>query len=260
MTKVWHISDPHLSFDQDGNILKKMDERKWAIGSWTYENYLDRIADFSSENIKDSHFTFITGDIVHDIGAQLVPFSLNWLRANIKGTIVLCRGNHDKKWNVGDMRVTMRNLSNFYFLDEEEILAIGPYTIGCFSNHREKMKIFESPDSRLFDIAKATVIRAKERKKTPLMISHYPVNLATAQMLGNLGIKAYLSGHIHCTGSNLEGPDFPLNWDSYNASAAQTDDKILNGCFFSTGTTDVVQALHKQSFKEIFVLRNKVET
>lgn len=250
----WHISDTHLSFDKDWNVLKKMHERRWATGAWTYTGYLERMADFGTQVIKPEDFVAITGDIVHDMGEQLVPQSLRWLRHHIKGTIILCRGNHDKKWDVGSMRLKVSDLPNFYLIDEGEIHTIGPYTIGCFSNHSEKTQDFNNTDGRYLEMAINIVKQAKAKNRIPVMMSHYPVNLSAALAIGSTGLKAYMSGHIHCTDSATAGKDHPLNWEWYNLSAAQTDDKILNGCFFSTATTDVVQARHNQSFKEIKVL------
>jgi predicted kinase/predicted phosphohydrolase len=252
--KVWHISDPHLSFDKDWVPMKPMNLRKWSIGAWTYTGYLDRIAEFGSNTIEQDDFTLVTGDMVHDMREPQVAQSLRWLRHHIRGTIVICRGNHDKYWDVGRMRQQIADLPSFYILDEGEIQTIGPYTIGCYSNHKDKTQDFTVIDGKYLEMAISIVKQAQEKGRIPVMMSHYPVNLQIAEAIGISGLKAYLSGHIHCTAANEPGPDHPLNWDWYDKSAAQTDDKTINGCFFSTATTDVVQARHKQSFKEIKVL------
>lgn len=248
--KCWHISDTHLSFDKDGVVTKPMHERRWAKESWTYVDYLAKMKKFSDENIAEQDFVFITGDIVHDMKRHLVLYSLLWLRANIKGTLVICRGNHDKYWDVGEMRQMLANVPNMYLIDEGEIFTIGNFTIGCHSNHAKKTEDFDLIDPEYLNMATSIARQAKAKNKTAIMMSHYPVNETLAGSIGIAGITAYLSGHIHCTDSD-PGHVNGVKWDWYNTVALQTDDKVIHGCFFSTATTDVVLAKHGQSFKEL---------
>lgn len=251
MSKLFHISDTHLSLDDKGTILKPMHLRKWAIGAWTYADYLQAMEKFAAENISESDTTFITGDIVHDIKEPLVQYSLRWLRKIIRGTIVICRGNHDKYWDVGRMRKIIADLPNFYIVDEGEILTIGEYTVGCFSNHSIQTQDFDNCDGRYLEMAMKIAKQAGEKKKTPIMLSHYPVNAKAAALIGKTGVKVYMSGHVHCTSTNEPGHVNGVNWNWYDIIAKQTDDQVFEGCFFSTATTDVVRAKHGQSFKEI---------
>lgn len=249
--KVWHISDTHLSFDENWVPLKPMHERKWAVGVWTYERYLEKMSTFGLTVIEKEDFVFITGDIVHDMKIPETENSMRWLRHNIKGTLIICRGNHDKFWQPGKMRQLISDLPNFYILDEGEIITIGTYTIGCFSNHSAKTQDFSFVDERYLETAISTVKQANAKNTIPVMISHYPVNLMAAQAIGKAGIKAYMSGHIHITDGISPESVGGLNWDWYSKSAAYTDDLKIEGCFYSTATTDVVLAKHGQSFKEI---------
>lgn len=246
--KAWHISDTHLSFDGNWTPLKPMHERRWSKGVKTYQNYLDRMVQFSKENISDNDFVFVTGDIVHDMKFGETINSLRWMRQYIKGTIVICRGNHDKYWQPADMRQQVSDLPNFYILDEGEIITIGPYTIGCFSNHAAKTQDFSFVDGRYLETAINTVKQASFKGTTPVMISHYPVNAQAANAIANTGLKAYMSGHIHITDAAKPNG---IDWDWYEKSAAQTDDKVIGDCFFSTGTTDVIYIKHNTAFKEL---------
>lgn len=252
MTKVWHISDVHLSFLEDGSIKKRMDQRKWSVGCKAYQGYLDRIQKFAFDNIREEDITCITGDITHDMKQEYVYESLKWLRASIPGTLVICRGNHDKYWDVGQMRIICREFSNFYLIDESEIFSIGSYMFGCYSDHVKKTEDMLESDHRYVNFAQKLVKQAKSRKKTPVMLSHYPVSLKTAHQFD--GLAAYLSGHVHCTSAD-EGDENGVNWKWYNVSAKITDDQTIAGCFFSTATTDVLLAKHGQIFKEIECLR-----
>jgi predicted kinase len=112
-------------------------------------------------------------------------------------------------------------------------------------------------DPAIVDFGKRLSIHAGHKKKMAIFISHYPISVASAQaMTENHKIYAYLSGHVHCTSNNPKdaGPD-GVDWKWYRFGAGHTDDKTFNGCFFSTGTTDVLLAKHGQIFKEIENLR-----
>jgi len=252
MSKKWHISDVHLSWMKDGTIKKRMDQRKWSKGCVAYQGYLDKIVNFSNANIKDEDFVFITGDIVHDMRAEFVYESIKWIRDNIKGTIVINRGNHDKYWDVGNMRTICKNLQDLYFVDEGEMFSISELMIGCYSDHKTKTEDMQAVDPRYVNFAKDLVNAAKLKNKNPVMLSHYPVSKETAKQMH--GLSAYLSGHVHCTNAQ-DGDINGVEWKWYNLSAKYTDDLTISGCYFSTATTDVLLAKHGQIFKEIEVLR-----
>lgn len=254
MVKVWHISDVHLSMNDEMKPIKKMNERRWAIGTWTFTGYLEAIQEFAKNNISENDITFITGDITHDMYGKPVYNSLTWLRDTIPGHIVICRGNHDKDWKVGGMKF-QTGFSKFHIIGEGEITQLGQFTIGCYSDHSLKTHYVEGYDETYIKFAESIAVKAKTAgAKIPVMISHYPVSAETAEAIGKTGVKAYMSGHIHCTG-NEAGSENGLDWGWYNKSAAQTDDKYFKECFFSTGTIDVLRAKHGQPFKEIECLR-----
>jgi predicted phosphohydrolase/predicted kinase len=259
--KIWHISDPHLSMDENMQPIKKMHERRWAIGSWTFVNYLEAIADFAKENISENDVTFITGDITHDMYGRSVFNSLNWLRATIPGHIVICRGNHDASWRVGDLKLSL-NVPRFHIIGENEIMQLGPYVIGCYSDHSLKTEDMEKVNKNIVSFAKDVVNQSKGLKNPiPVLIGHYPQSISTAELIGAAGIKAYMSGHVHCTAGQEPEAVNGILWKWYDISAGLTDDKIINGCFFSTGTVDVLRAKHGQPFKEIKSLeQNEVPT
>jgi predicted phosphohydrolase/predicted kinase len=254
MIRCWHISDPHLSMNDEMQPIKKMNERRWAVGSWTFEGYLEAIKEFAQKNIRDDDITFITGDIVHDMWGRPVYNSFNWLRATIPGHIVICRGNHDKDWSIGKMKLNI-NLPRFHIVGESETTQLGPFTIGCYSDHSVKTDNMQEINEKYVQFAHELVHKAKSGAKIPVMISHYPVSPQTAELIGKAGVKAYMSGHVHCTdGGNPEAVN-GVHWKWYDISAGLTDDKYFEQCFFSTGTVDVLRAKHGQPFKEIECLR-----
>lgn len=281
--KLYHFSDPHLSFvpieswnalfdadtlkygleiDPQGvqkmlAVAKRMDRRTWSKGLDNYENYIDRLLKFSKENLQPDDITVITGDLTHDMSKSKIHYSLEFIDKNIEGVKVLCRGNHDWGVDFGNIRA-MGLLKRTIMVEEDTIQSVGPYLFGCWSKHHDKHKedgdgeqnTF-SPDhlyAELFTFSEMLVNLATKKKKVPILISHYPVPLFVAEILGQHGVKAYLSGHVHCTHNSVEGG---VDWKWYNKTAAQTDNKVIKGCFFSTGTTDVLLKKSNLVMKEI---------
>lgn len=240
-------------------MRKPMHLRRWSKGVPAYQDYLENVRLFSQQNIKAEDYVVVTGDVTHDMRSELVIYSLRWLRQNVKGTIILCRGNHDKYWDPGYMKaeVNSAGIVGLHIVDEGEMLAIGPYMFGCYSDHDTKTEDMKGVDQAYVDFGRKLAVAAGKKRKLAVFISHYPVSAATAEeMTRNHALSAYLSGHIHCTSNDPAeaGPD-GVAWKWYNYSAAYTDDKNFNGCQFSTGTTDVLLAKHGQIFKEIESLR-----
>jgi len=250
--KVWHTSDIHLSFKEDGSVQKPMDQRSWSKGSPNYVGYLDKLADFGKNTITENDLTIITGDLTHDMPHKKALKSFKWMRKSINGTIVVCAGNHDQAIKFQELR--LNNLGDkFYLLDPNELLSIGNYTIGCYSDHKQMCD--DGDRSPYLEMARRVVAMAKDKSTIPVMIGHYPVPVGDAKHLGQIGIKAYLSGHVHNTKGTEPGG---VSWDWYDRIAKQTDDQFFSECFFSTGTTDVLLCKHKQIYKEITCLATTV--
>ena len=246
MSKVYHTSDIHLSFKADGSVHKDMAQRSWSKGSPNYVGYLEKLSDFGKNNIKSNDFCIVTGDLTHDMKHRDAVHSFRWMRANFNGIIVACRGNHDRDIDFKKLRLDSVG-SNFYLLDEGEIISIGAYTFGCYSDHKDKTNATNYTE--YLKMAEAIVKQAKIKETIPVMISHYPLPLEIAKKVK--GLTAYLSGHVHCTKG-----DYPdgNNWEWYDAAAKPTDNKTINDCYYSTGTTDVLLVLEKEIFKEITCL------
>lgn len=250
MSKLWHISDIHLSFKADGKVQKPMELRKWSQGSSNYVDYLDRIAKFGSTVISNNDFVAITGDLTHDMKHSDAVHSIRWFRQNVNGIFVMNKGNHDVYINFGALRLDDIG-KNVFLVDEGEIITIGPYTFGCYSDHNNKSSKVEV--NKYLDMAKCIGEQAKAKGTKGIMLSHYPVDENLAKSIAKMGVKAYLSGHIHCTQGSAPGGN---DWSWYDIAAKPTDNKDIDGCFFSTGTTDVlIQTQDGQIFKEIKALK-----
>ena len=242
MSKLFHISDIHLSFKADGTVQKPMDQRRWSIGSPNYVGYLGKMSAYGIANIAPEDFVVVTGDLTHDMKHAHAIHSLRWFRYNVNGTLIFIKGNHDSYINFAALRLDTIG-EKVFLIDEGEIISIGPYTFGCYSDHDNKSS--DAKVNEYLDMAKAIAAQAKLRETIPVMVSHYPVSEDVAKSIGQLGVKIYLSGHVHCTAAG--GND----WTWYDANAKPTNDKTFNGCYFSTGTTDVNFQLTGEYFKEI---------
>ena len=186
--RVFHSSDWHLSFTEDGSIQKPMADKTWAKGSVAYTGYLDRLIK-DGEVISDNDFLVITGDLTHDMPATKFINSIRWIRKNFKGNIVIIRGNHDKKWKIRKARLEAGDLHNIHFIDEGEIVSIGDYTFGCYSY---LFKEGEGPDRDypykkdiVLDLAAKTVKHARSIGSIPVFLSHFPAPRDIAEEIGN---------------------------------------------------------------------------
>src|SRR5882672_7208941 len=145
-----------------------MDQRSWSKGSPNYVGYLEKLADFGINIIHPLDLVFITGDLTHDMKHLHAGTNFRWIRNNIKGIIVLIKGNHDRYINFGALRLD--NIGeNIYLLDEGEIITIGPYTVGCYSDHDQKT---DGTDwTKYQEMAQAIVDQARKRETIPVMVS-----------------------------------------------------------------------------------------
>jgi predicted kinase/predicted phosphohydrolase len=256
--KLFHVSDLHLSFvhPEPGKeyvatfdemaIAKPMDQRVWSKGNDNYVGYLQKIKNFSEENLTWGDLLIVTGDLTHDMTKKNVLHSIRWLDKCVRGIKVLIRGNHDWGVDFGELRHPDNGLTHTIMIEELSMTCIGKYAFGCYSNHggshidqeTGEQPAFNNRTLELLNFAHQLATFARKHKRLPILLSHYPVPEDTALAVSQAGIKAYLSGHVHCT-NNKVLPE-QADWSWYNKTAAQTDDKVINGCYFSTGTTDVL--------------------
>lgn len=257
--RLFHVSDIHLSFsgDEQGKILKPMDQRVWSKGSQNYVGYLEKMEqDYRSLNPNWNDLLIITGDLSHDMSKKHVRAQLDYL-GRYPGVKLLIRGNHDHQWDFGLLRSDLgwTTTGGFIFLEEGSFTCYGPFLIGCYSDHRNawgdgqgEQPAFSNLEQDVLQMVHHFARMAKVHKKIPIMVSHYPVPLDIAEKIGKMGIKMYLSGHVHCTNNKVEGG---TDWSWYDKSAGHTDDKVIEGCYFSTATTDVMLNRHGKIIKEV---------
>lgn len=78
--KIWHTSDIHLSFGDNDEIKKPMDQRSWSKGSPNYVGYLEKLSDFGLNQIDNGDLVLISGDLTHEMKQQYAARNLRWVR------------------------------------------------------------------------------------------------------------------------------------------------------------------------------------
>jgi calcineurin-like phosphoesterase family protein len=216
--------------------------RKWSEGTKHYATYLEKIQD-AARSFQRDDVLCITGDITHEVGMQKVLASLMWIYDAVPCEVVLIRGNHDQKLKRDQMRKLIQSSSLWHrmsFLWEGETKTVGGLTFHCCSDHHnEGAVVFPSDDTPLLN--------------ADVLLCHYPVPESRALEIAEAypRVKAFLSGHIHCTSNDpvLAVDGIAPHW--YNEQAAPTDGKTFGNCLFSTGTTDVLEWQTGRVFRKI---------
>lgn len=224
---LYHSSDWHLSFLEDGTIQKPMDQRSWSTGTNHYKHYLSELVE-EGRMLRPEDVLCITGDITHEVGMQKILPNLMWIWDHFCCQIVLIRGNHDQKLRRDRMKDLLQSSglwNRMHFVWEGETVGVGGYEFYCGSNHHEEGFVLPVAGSWVYSAA-------------DVLLCHYPLPAESASLVASRfpKAKAYLSGHIHCTSNTVEGGIKP---DWYEEKAAPTDGKTFGNCTFYTGTTDV---------------------
>lgn len=225
---LYHSSDWHLSFLDDGTIQKPMHNRSWSTGTKHYETYLEKLVD-EGRTLQRDDVLCITGDVTHEVGMQKILPCLMWIYDNFNCQIVLIRGNHDQRLKRDQIKKLLQSSGlhiRVRWIWEEEVATVGGHTFYCGSYHHEQTgKFFPLDDTPI--------------QNADVLLCHYPVPASTAMEIADAypRVKAFLSGHIHCTSNNPEIAKDGIAPHWYESYAAPTDGKTFGDCFFSTGTT-----------------------
>jgi predicted phosphohydrolase len=239
---LWHSSDWHLSFNDDGTIQKPMHDRKWSAGTKHYVTYLEKIQEEARSFARDDVLC-ITGDITHEVGMQKILPCLMWIYDTVPCNVVLIRGNHDQRLKRDQIKALLQSSSLWHrmdFLWEGETKTVGGLTFHCCSDHQnDGAKVFPRDDAPIHN--------------ADVLLCHYPVPESRALAISEeyIHVKAFLSGHIHCTSNNPEIAVDGIAPHWYNESARPTDNKRFGNCLFSTGTTDVLEWQTGRVFRKI---------
>lgn len=214
--RVWSLSDLHLSY---GVPSKSME----AFGP-VWKNYGERIKENWKKTIHDDDLVLIAGDISWAIRWEDALVDLKWI-AELPGTKVLLRGNHDYWW--GSLKKMQASLPPTLHLIQNNSIVFHGIAIGGsrlwdtseyqFGNYIEYVKnplqndkeqeVQEDLSERIFE---RELIRLKLSLETldpkvPIRIAmtHYPPIGAdmkpslASDLLEKYGIQHCVFGHLH---------------------------------------------------------------
>ncbi len=198
---IYAIGDIHLSIGQD----KPMD-----IFGPEWEFHIEKIKTNWEETVGKDDLVIIAGDISWAMHLSEASADLLWL-AELPGTKLLVKGNHDFWWNsIGKVRTALPRgiyaLQNDHFIWEDYVICgtrgwICPGEEGFDSEEDQKLYLREAQRLELSlksaaGIARANIITALHfppfnRKNKP--------NIFT-ELLEKYAVKICVFGHIHDSG------------------------------------------------------------
>ncbi len=198
---IYAIGDLHLSYGQ----AKPMD----IFGS-EWENHADRIKTNWNRVVGEDDLVIVAGDISWAMHLSEAAPDLKWL-ADLKGTKVLIKGNHDYWWN-SIAKVRARLPASIYALQNDHLLWAGqaicgtrgwicPGEDGFDNEHDQKIYLREAQRLKLslesavsesrFEIIAALHFPPYNRKGQPS---------AFTEILEQYSVKLCVFGHIHDSG------------------------------------------------------------
>ncbi len=200
---IFAIGDLHLSQGQD----KPMD----IFGS-EWENHTIKIKENWNQTVKSDDLVIVAGDISWALRLNDVAPDLRWL-AELPGTKLLIRGNHDYWWgSIGKVRSqlppSIYALQNDHFLWEDRVVCgtrgwICPGEEGFDNDQDQKLYLREAGRLQL------SLDSAAHRKYSDIIVAlHFPPfnrksqPSAFTRLLEQYKVKVCVFGHIHDSGRN----------------------------------------------------------
>lgn len=201
MVRFWAIADTHLSFGKPRDMTRFGE--KWR-------DHTERLAAAWQTHVAPQDVVLIGGDISWASSKSRVLPDLRWL-AELNGTKVLLRGNHDHWWD--DIHVA-RNLAEplgFYLLEGDAVRLSGAVICGTMG-HLAPNDPYYAPDPKKdrFSRELARLESALQQGQAlrqdgePLFVlMHYPPFTSDGQptaysaLIARYQPTACLYGHLH---------------------------------------------------------------
>ena len=199
MRRIWGLADTHLSFAKP----KPMD-----IFGAHWHDHPAKIEAACRAVIAPGDLLLLPGDLSWAVKRSDAEPDLHWL-ANLPGTKVLCKGNHDYWWD-SDRSLNYPGLHDTPFVTEDGELGIagtrGWFQPGEGSTDTERAqadKITAREVARLS--RRLDAIAACPRK---IALIHYPPLEAFVPLLKQHGVETILYGHLHLNGRDSVPPEW----------------------------------------------------
>lgn len=204
--KIFAISDLHLAISTD----KPMDV---FGGAW--QNYLEKIKSDWKKKVAENDIVLIAGDISWAMKLEDFQKDLSFFD-DLKGTIILTRGNHDYWWgSLSKMKEILPK--NIHVLQNDAVLKIGNFIfcgtrgweIASVNAQEEDKKIYNRELIRLeLALSSALALKTDQDDKIVAMI-HYPPyspkNKKTefVNLFNKYQTSCVVFGHVHNENSGL---------------------------------------------------------
>ncbi len=198
---IYAIGDLHLSYSQ----AKPMD-----VFGPQWQNHTEKIENNWNNIVDENDLVIVAGDLSWAMHLSEAAADLKWL-ANLKGTKILIKGNHDYWWN-SITKVRAQLPQTIYALQNDHLFWSGyavcgtrgwicPGEDGFDNEHDQKIYLREAQRLKLslesavrdslFDIIVALHFPPFNRKGEPSVFT---------EILEQFAVKLCVFGHIHDSG------------------------------------------------------------
>ncbi len=209
--RVWALGDPHLSFARP----KPMDVfgPQWA-------NHPEKIARNAAKLVEPGDLFLIPGDLSWAMRRNEAEPDLAFL-ANLPGTKVLIKGNHDYWWD------SDRSLNYPGLHDTPYIAENGTIGVAGTRGWDEMPEGATASERARYDRQLERELRRLERRlesirhcKRKYALIHYPPLPEFAPLLKSYAVECVLYGHVHLSG---RGGTLPENWQGLRCICVAAD-------------------------------------
>ena len=230
--RLFALSDPHLSFDGQGNAYKPMD-----IFGDGWQNHSSRIQTQWLEQVQADDVVLLPGDISWAMTLDEVQPDLEFLAA-LPGYKIISKGNHDLWWD--SLTKVQKILPDGFAILQNNSFVFGDTVIcgtrgwqcpdGVFADAHDE-KIFRRELGRL----KLSLDSAPKTAARKIVMLHYPpVNgrqekSEFVELMEQYHVDICLYGHLHshAVRTALEGVHWGMEFQLVSADYLSFQPKLI---------------------------------
>lgn len=201
--KIYAISDLHLC---------SSGEKPMEIFGGDWEDYTQKIYNDWQKKVRDGDVVLICGDISWAMKIEQAKNDFKYFE-NLKGNIVIIRGNHDYWWqSISKVRKILPK--GAYALQNDAILLNDYVICGTRSWIVPENKLTNIQDNKIYkrellrlEMALTSANRLRKNNETIICMLHYPPYNSNKEyneiikLLQDYNVKICIFGHIHaCLG------------------------------------------------------------
>ncbi|MFZ7101843.1 MAG: metallophosphoesterase [Peptococcaceae bacterium] len=233
--RIFALGDPHLSFDDQGNIYKPMD-----IFGDQWENHHLKIEKNWESFVRADDVVLIPGDLSWALKLEEALPDLQYL-GRLPGIKVIIKGNHDLWWQSitkvrNSLPVGMHAIQNDHILLKGNIAVCGTRGWTCPGDNSfqetEDRKIYERELIRL----RMSLESIKDEVKDIIVMLHYPPTNGKHELSGfiellrHYQVKKCVYAHLHSTAIKgaLPNRKWDINFCLVSADAVDFTPKLIS--------------------------------